>query len=87
MSSQALTLLNSDFVTEKALALAARAQRESPADPPGRALALAFGRAPSPRERELFAEFLARQTAAGNRSPLADLCHMLLGANEFAYLD
>ncbi len=81
VSSQALTLLNSDFVSERAEALAARALREASADPAGRALLLAFGRPATARERELFAAFLAR------RGALAYLCHMLLGANEFAYVD
>jgi hypothetical protein len=93
VSSQALTLLNSDFMTGQAAALAARALREAPADPAPRALELALGRPASAKEKALFADFLAKQAAghgtgaeAGRRA-LADLCHMLLSANEFAYLD
>lgn len=91
--SQALTLLNSDFVIRQADALAGRVVKEP--DPAAKALLLAFGRQPTERERELFTRFLERQTqehaktqpADARRRAVADLCHMLLSANEFAYVD
>ena len=42
VSSQALTMLNSDFVTAQAEALAARATREDEGEPAARALRLAL---------------------------------------------
>jgi hypothetical protein len=101
VSSQALTVLNSEFVIRQAEALAARVLREKPEDPVGRALELAFSRPATDTERAKLASFLNAQAArhaqalgvAGEPSPeahqraLADLCHMLLSANEFAYVD
>jgi len=93
VSSQALTVLNSDFVSRQAEAFAARVLKEAPADPAGRALALAFGRPATDREREKLAAFLSAQAARYTQAPearrraLTDLCHMLLSANEFAYVD
>ena len=59
------------------------------------ALRLAFARPPSDAESRLFARFLEQQTqqhartqpADARRRAVADLCHMLLSANEFAYVD
>jgi hypothetical protein len=98
VSSQALTVLNSDFVVRRGEQLAARVLREEPADPAACALRLAFGRPATPAEREKLAAFLDAQTArhaaaaprAGEearRRALADLCQMLLSANEFAYVE
>jgi mono/diheme cytochrome c family protein len=97
VSSQALTLLNSDFLTRQAEAFAARAQKENPTDPASHALLIAFGRPATPAERARLGAFLETQTARHAATPegkaaprqraLADLCHMLLGANEFAYVD
>jgi hypothetical protein len=93
VSSQALALLNSDFVTTQAEALARRVLRDGGGDPAGLAMRLTFGRAATEKERTAFDAFLAKQTALhgerGGVTPLAlaDLCHMLLSANEFAYLD
>jgi hypothetical protein len=96
VASQALTLLNSDFMTRQADALSARVLKDQPADPASRALLLAFGRPANDREKMLFAKFLDQQTQqhAKTQQPLearrravSDLCHMLLSANEFAYVD
>jgi Protein of unknown function (DUF1553)/Protein of unknown function (DUF1549)/Planctomycete cytochrome C len=96
VASQALTLLNSDFMTRQADAFAGRVLKEQSADPAGRAIVLAFGRSPTAKETALFAEFLDRQTQQhaktqpapeARRRAVADLCHMLLSANEFAYVD
>jgi hypothetical protein len=95
VASQALTLLNSDFITKKAEAFAERVLKESPADPAAHALRLAFGRPPREHESKLFVTFLDQQTrqhtkthpADARRRAVADLCHMLLSANEFAYID
>jgi hypothetical protein len=103
VSSQALNLLNSDFLVQEAEALAARAQREKPADPAGHAFLIAFGRPPTRAEQSRLAAFLDAQGARHGDRPqekspaadaptarqhaLADLCHMLLSANEFVYVD
>jgi hypothetical protein len=96
VASQALTLLNSDFMTRSAEAFADRVLKEQPTDPAGQALRLAFGRAMTEKEKGLFATFLEQQTqqhaktqpaAEARRRAVADLCHMLLSANEFAYID
>jgi hypothetical protein len=94
VASQALTLLNSDFMTRQAEAFAERVLKEQPTDPAGRALLLAFGRTPTRQETVMFAKFVDQQTqqhaktpAAARRRAITDLCHMLLSANEFAYVD
>jgi len=95
VASQALTLLNSDFMTKKADDFSRRVLKEDEANPPVRALLLAFGRTPTEKETALFTQFLEHQTqqhaktqpADAQRRAVADLCHMLLSANEFAYVD
>ena len=97
VASQALTLLNSDFMHRQAEALAERVLKEE--NPPRRAMLLAFGRSATAKEEEALRSFVDLQTQhhaktlAANHVPearrraLADLCHMLLSANEFAYID
>src|SRR5207244_1149246 len=57
VASQALTLLNSDFMTRNAAAFADRVLKEQPANPAERALLLAFGRPPTDKESTLFAAY------------------------------
>ena len=96
VASQALTLLNSDFMNRQADALAGRVLKDQPNDPASFALRLAFARPPPERETKLFARFLEQQTQQharihqlpeARRRAVADLCHMLLSANEFVYVD
>ena len=96
VSLQALTLMNSDSMAESAAAFAERILRERPEDPVSRAVELAFSRAVTDGEKQLFNAFLEQQSARyGTADPktqarhraIADLCHMLLSANEFAYID
>jgi hypothetical protein len=98
VASQALNLLNSDFVTRQAEAFAARVLRERPADPAGQAVLTAFGRPVTEPERAKLAAFIEAQTrrhlqtlpgqqSEARRRAVTDLCHMLLSANEFAYAD
>ena len=92
VSSQALTLLNSDFLTARASAFAARVLREAPTDTAGEALRLAYGRKATPREGAILGEFLKAQAtrhagADAKAKALADLCQMLMSANEFVYVD
>jgi hypothetical protein len=93
VSSQALTLLNSDFVAAEAEAFAARLRRDRPEDVVGQAALEAFSRPASEGEKVLLARFLEQQTqrhgngVGAREKALADLCHMLMSANEFAYVD
>jgi hypothetical protein len=97
VSSQALVLMNSDFMIRQARAFAARVGQEKPEDPAHHAVQLAFGRPPTPDGRAEVQTFLAAQTARyratkvdeseARRQALVDLCHMLLSANEFVYVD
>jgi hypothetical protein len=97
VASQALTLLNSEFMNKQADAFAGRVLKEKPADPAAHAVLLAFGRPATAKEKTALTAFLEAQTARHAEKPetkadaprraLADLCHMLLSANEFAYVD
>jgi hypothetical protein len=105
VASQALTLLNGQFLIQAAEAFAARVLKEKPAQAASHALLLAFGRPATVKEQEQLAVFLENQTnrhlggpTAGSpgtpdlrqqarQQALVDLCHMLLSANEFAYVD
>jgi hypothetical protein len=105
VSTQALTLLNSDAMTRAAAAFATRIQTEQPNDPVGRAVVTAFSRKASSIEREFLSSFFDSQTsryldehaedvrmksdiiAGARHKALADLCHMLMSANEFVYVD
>ena len=99
---QSLAALNSEFVQDQAIAFAGRVRSECgrAADHPGRvrhAFLLAFGRWPSPPERDRCAGWLARQTdiyraakvpdQEADQRALEGLCHMLLCSNEFIYID
>ena len=91
VSSQALVLLNSDFMIRQAEAFADRILRQSPGDSAGHAVLLAFARPATADERALLGRFLEAQAGRyekdAPRRALSDLCHMLLSANEFAYVD
>lgn len=90
VSSQALSLLNSDFLNAQAGELAARVLKESPDDPAGRAVELAFGRPMSESEITLFRDYIAEQVDRKGRSKsaaLTDICQMIFSSNEFAYVD
>ncbi|QOV89464.1 PSD1 and planctomycete cytochrome C domain-containing protein [Humisphaera borealis] len=97
--TQALVLMNDEFVNEQARYFAVRVQRAVPNDIPGQ-IALAYELAlarPIDAERLKDATaFVAQQTAmhkeAGKRDEsaklaLADLCHVLMNSNEFVYVD
>jgi hypothetical protein len=79
--TQALMLMNDDFVVKQAELFAGRV-RESVADKPGQvelAYKLAVGRSPAQKERDTALEYLQTHDLAG-------LAHVLLNLNEFAYL-
>ncbi len=97
VSTQALTLLNSDSVVVYAQAFADRCLRESSDAPVNLAARIALSREPTADELKLLNEFVAEQQArhaargdladAAQRHALTDLCHMLMATNEFVYLD
>ena len=93
---QALALLNSDFVRQRAIAFAGRLEREAGADAAKRlrlAFRLALGRGPSDREwiaAERFLETqrtLYKQEKDGDRRVWTDFCQMLLASNAFLYVE
>ncbi len=94
--TQALTLLNNEFVLLHARHLAERAAREAGgADPAARIKTLyriTLSREPSPSELTGQLEFLRKQRefrAAENAdlAALVDLSHVLLNTNEFVYIN
>jgi len=97
VSTQALTLLNSDFMLAGAQALAERVLREFADSPVAGATLIAFSRPATAEETAQLTQFvdsqqaqyaaLGSEPAAARRQALADLCHMLLSANEFVYVD
>jgi hypothetical protein len=97
VSTQALTLLNSDGAVIVARALADRALREAPDAPVPFAVLAAWSRTAATDELTVLNDFAAAQEArylargdqadVARKNALADLCHMLLAANEFVYVD
>ncbi len=105
VSTQALTILNSDSMVRAATAFAERVLAEQPDAPINHAVLTAFGRPATTDERallnghldELTSHYLAQRAselrerpdvmAACRKQALADVCHMLLSANEFVYVD
>lgn len=97
VATQALTLLNSDATVAYARAFAGRALLEAENSPIPYMTRIALGRDIGTDEIALLSNFVSEQQAryiakgeqpdAARRSALADLCQMLLAANEFAYLD
>lgn len=73
--TQSLELLNNELVLDWARSFATRADNSI-----DRAFELAFQRPPTPEERKLATEYLAK-------SPFVDLCHTLLISNEFMYVN
>jgi len=97
VSTQALTLLNSDTAVTYAESFADRVLKEAPEAPVTRAVLLAYSREATADELLEFTNFLAQQqsryTSSGEapeviaKKALIDLCHMMLASNEFVYVD
>jgi len=97
VSTQALTLLNSDSTIRYANALADRIFREAVQNPVSRAFEVTLSRPGTDEERTALTGFVTSQQQryiatgvaadAAQRQALADLCHMLLASNEFVYVD
>ena len=80
--TQALTLMNNDFVLRQANLFAGRVSEAAPGDPAKQislAYRIALGREPSVEELQIGREFLSKQQ-------LVDLTHVLLNLNEFLYI-
>ena len=80
--TQALTLMNNDFVLHQAKLFAGRVTEAAPGDSAKQinlAYRIALGREPSAEELQIGQEFLFKQH-------LVDLTHVLLNLNEFLYL-
>ncbi|MEZ6031937.1 MAG: DUF1553 domain-containing protein [Planctomycetaceae bacterium] len=97
VSTQALTILNSDDVVAYAQAFADRVLKESPDSPIEFATLAAWSRELASDELNVLSDFVTEQQlrySAGGEQPdaarrkaLVDLCHMLLASNEFVYVD
>jgi hypothetical protein len=97
--TQALTLLNNEFVLIQAHHFAERVLREAGGNPAKQILALyriAFSREPAQKEMDQSMAFLRKQrdyhaTRASGSDPvlaaLTDLAHVMLNANEFVYIN
>lgn len=91
--TQALTLLNGEFMHDQSRLLAQRVVRDSPdlKQQITRAYRLTLGREPAPEELEQSTKFVEQRQASGNQAErhgaLAALCLVLYNLNEFYYVD
>jgi hypothetical protein len=88
--TQALGMLNGEFVNEQAAAFAQRLAREVPDDLTGQvrhAIRLTTGRRPSDDEVRRDVAFIRGLEAKGVADPLKRYCLLALNTNEFVYLD
>ncbi len=87
VAPQALFLLNNPFVIDQARAIAKRAGSGANSDDEriSQAYRLILGRAPTGRERDVAARFLA--DSQGDDPDLALLCQALIGSLDFRYID
>jgi hypothetical protein len=92
VASQALEMLNSQFLLEQSDRFAGRLLSAASETRTEQAFRLTFGRPPTDSERQAITGFIADQTqrrggAQAERKVWADVCQMLLCANEFIYVD
>jgi len=98
--TQALLLMNGEFLNEQAAYFAQRVQQHAGADVTqqvDRAVWLALSRPADPAERAQLAAFVRQQAekhqtgkrtaAEASQLALTDLCHVLLSCNEFVYVN
>ena len=94
-ATQALALMNSEFLAAQAEHFARRVLREAPAGALDYAFRLAMARKPEAAELETLLRFVQEQTERYAKVPTAerqlrvysDLCQSLFSANEFVYID
>ena len=97
VSTQALILLNSDVAVAYAQTFANRSSRGAPDAPINFAALVAWSREATSHELNVLSDFVAEQqarysargdqTETARQKTLVDLCHMLLTANDFVYVD
>jgi hypothetical protein len=83
VAPQALALMNSEFTSEQAKHFADRIREDAGDDPDAAIEAgwkIAFGRPPTPDQRETVLDYLQRNS-------LERLCLLLFNTNEFLYVD
>lgn len=91
--TQALSMLNSQFMNEQASVLAARLEQASPGDLAAQAdlaIRLTTGRAPKPDRVKTdvdFIEAMQQEEKLPQQEALRYYCLMILNTNEFIYLD
>ena len=89
--TQALVMMNDEFVEEQARFLAERAEREAGADLPqtiDRLFHSTLSRPPTESRRMQALEFVKQRAAVSDRmSALTDLCHVLFNSSEFIYIE
>ncbi len=89
--TQALVLMNDEFVEEQAGHLAGRAAAEAGDDPESfveRLFLLTLAKKPSASKKQQALEFLQARTEAGSRETARrDLAHVLLNSSEFVYIE
>lgn len=86
VAPQALIMLNSPLATTSAEKLAAKLEKQEPADAARvrRAYEILYARAATPHEEQRALAFVKNKS--GNRDAWTLLCHTLMAANEFMYL-
>jgi len=94
VATQALAMMNSPFVRQRAEKLAAKIKPKSLEEVPtvvDRAYLITLGRKPVESEREKMVKFIKLQTettgAKNLDAAVADFCQVLLCLNEFVYVD
>lgn len=93
VAPQALMLMNSDFIRRRSDDFAKRVSRtvgQNPADQVAKAITIAFSRPPTPSELEAGVAFVEGQVSQEDLSradALAHFCQVLIGLNEFTYVD
>jgi hypothetical protein len=83
VAPQALALMNSEFTSEQARHFAARIRAEAGDNPEASVdtgWKMAFGRLPTPEERQTVLDYLQRNS-------LERLCLLMFNMNEFLYAD
>jgi hypothetical protein len=89
-SLQGLFVLNSPLMTTQAAALAARVQKTVPNDIPGQvqfAYGLLYGRPATEEDIALATAFLSTKTSTTKIAPWQMYAQVLLGSNEFLFVD
>ncbi len=88
--TQSLLMINGDWMRTRASAMGVRILKSAKTTPERVTLAfrLAYGRYPTTEEQQALIAFMKNQTKNNqSKTPLTDMCHVLLNSNEFLYVD